>query len=205
VLASSLSGTITVQLKSLSTTPSPTPTASCSGKKYTIKSGDTCKSISKAQGISTNWLLLDNNLPAYCSNFPTSGSLCLTHTCKTYTVKQNDTCKSISSAYNMTQAQLLSWNPVLDLGCTNMNKSSGYEICVGMPGTAYVPPSNTLTGSPTTATSPVPVPTDVANGTTTNCGNYYQAVPGDYCNLILMRFGLSLTDFIVLNPEINEK
>jgi hypothetical protein len=36
------------------------------GKNYTIKPGDSCHSISKAQSVGTAWLLTDNALTAYC-------------------------------------------------------------------------------------------------------------------------------------------
>ena len=58
--------------------------------------------------------------------------------------------------------------------------------------------------APTTVATAAPIPTDVAEGTNTRCGEYYQVQPGEYCNLILTRFGVSLADFIFLNPEINQ-
>ncbi|KAI0398850.1 hypothetical protein F4802DRAFT_613319 [Xylaria palmicola] len=188
------------------TAPTPSPTNStCTGRTYEVQSGDTCKSISKAQKIGTNWLLMDNNVPAYCADFPTNGTLCLGHSCPTITLEANSTCNGLAKANNMTYAQLLAWNPSIDLACSNLDKQAGYELCVGNPDPGYVAPTSTsLSVSPTTATSPVAIPTDIANGTTTNCGSYYQAVPGDYCNLLLIRYGLSLGDFLVLNPEVNE-
>uniref|UniRef100_A0A093VPX5 Ectonucleoside triphosphate diphosphohydrolase 2 n=1 Tax=Talaromyces marneffei PM1 TaxID=1077442 RepID=A0A093VPX5_TALMA len=60
---------------------------------------------------------------------------------------------------------------------------------------------------PTAATStstPAPVPTDVATNTSQNCGEYYLVVARDDYNHIIMKFGIALTDFLVLNPEVNE-
>jgi hypothetical protein len=45
----------------------------------------------------------------------------------------------------------------------------------------------------------------VANGTNTYCGRYYKVVPGDYCNLVILEFSISLETFAFLNPAINEK
>ncbi len=188
--------------------PPPAPTNSssaCTGRSYTIKAGDTCQSISKAQQIGTNWLLTDNSLPAYCAGFPTSGLLCLNHTCPTYTVRANDTCNGIASTYNLTIAQFFTWNPVIDVACSNLNKSLGHEICIGSPGPKYTAPTTSLAppaddGYIARAGSHQP-----RKCTVTNCGMYYEAVRGDYCNLLLLRFGLSLTGFQILNPEINEK
>lgn len=48
------------------------------------------------------------------------------------------------------------------------------------------------------------MPTNVASGTNTYCGTFYEARLGDFCNLIIMKFGISLDDFVFLNPAINE-
>jgi hypothetical protein len=79
----------------------------------------------------------------------------------------------------------------------------GDQLCITKPGTPYVLPSLTSL-APTVPTTPAPIPTDVAAGTNTYCGMYYRAVLGDYCNLLVMKFGISLTDFVFLNPAINE-
>lgn len=91
--------------------PQQTPPA-CAGKTYQIQPGDDCHSISTSQGIATSWLLSDNNLASFCTDFPTEGSLCLTNTCSVYTVQTNDTCKSVAKTSNITEALLISWNPV---------------------------------------------------------------------------------------------
>lgn len=196
--------TVTSALTTATATATATP-SSC-GRTYSIQSGDTCASISESQEIGTTWLLLDNNLPAYCSGFPTNGSLCLDHSCPTYTVQANDTCNSIKSAHNMTLAQMLAWNPQLDLACSNLNMSLGLQLCVGSPGTPYTAPSSptgTVTGPGTTATVAAPVPDTVASGTNTDCGQYYTVQAGDYCNLLAMRFGISLSDLLFLNAGLN--
>lgn len=43
---------------------------------YNIKPADDCHSISTNQKIGTGWLLTDNNLQAYCADFPRSGFPC---------------------------------------------------------------------------------------------------------------------------------
>ncbi|MCJ1355898.1 MAG: hypothetical protein MMC33_005890 [Icmadophila ericetorum] len=174
----------------------------CTGRLYNIQPSDSCESISKSQGIGTSWLLTDNDLPAYCAEFPSSGTLCLQNTCQTYTVQGNDTCTAIASAQNVTYAQILAWNPIFNLDCSNIDKSFGFEICRGNPGTHYVIPTISF-AAVTVVTTPAPVPTNAATGTNADCGQWYQAIPGDYCNLLLIKFGISLDDFTFLNPEIN--
>ena len=48
------------------------------------------------------------------------------------------------------------------------------------------------------------MPTNIAGETNRYCGKFYEAKLGDYCNLITMKFSISLSDFIFLNPAINE-
>jgi hypothetical protein len=78
----------------------------------------------------------------------------------------------------------------------------GDQICVNKPGKPWVLASTTNL-APSIPTTPAPVPTNVAAGTNTDCGLFYTAQQGDYCNLIVLKFGISLTDFVFLNPAIN--
>ena len=98
----------TTRLPTSTTTPSTAPSAApaCGGSKYTIRTGDTCQSVSRSQRIGTAWLLFDNNLAAYCADFPNKGTLYIHNTCNTYTVRQNDTCKSIARAYNVSEVMI---------------------------------------------------------------------------------------------------
>lgn len=86
--------------------------ASCAGSTYNIKPSDDCYCISKEQKIGTSWLLTDNNLQAYCANFPKNGTLCLVNKCDVYTLKSNDTCTMIAKEHKITESQLRAWNPV---------------------------------------------------------------------------------------------
>lgn len=63
---------------------------------------------------------------------------------------------------------------------------------------------NTTVVASTAVTTVAPVPTDVAVNTTNRCGRYYDVVEGDYCNQIIVKYGISMSDFIFLNPSINE-
>lgn len=78
----------------------------------------------------------------------------------------------------------------------------GAQVCINAPGKPYVIPTLSVL-APSVVSTAAPVPTDVANGTNTSCGKYYKVVPGDYCNMIVIKFGISLSDFIFLNPVIN--
>lgn len=201
------------------TQPSETRPTTCSGKLYQIQPGDDCHSISKSQGISNGWLITDNALTANCADFPTDGTLCLVNTCEVYTVGQNETCVFIAGTHNITEAQFKAWNPVgspdlisrspltsgqeINAGCYNLARMNGSEVCVGVPGKAYTyPPPMTL--APTIPLAAAPVPTDAAQGTNTKCGRWYRAVLGEYCNEIVIKFGIAMDDFVFLNTAINQ-
>lgn len=79
----------------------------------------------------------------------------------------------------------------------------GDQVCVGIPGRPYISPAPT-TLVPSIPTTAAAVPTNVAGGTNNQCGRYYEAIQGDYCNLVIMRFSISLDDFLFLNTAINE-
>lgn len=99
-----------ILIQSRNTGPLVTPT--CAGTTYTIDPADDCNTIARSQGIGTGWLLIDNDLPLYCHEFPSSGELCLINKCSTTTVPGNSTCEMIADSHNITEAQLKSWNPV---------------------------------------------------------------------------------------------
>lgn len=109
---------------------------------YTVKSGDTCLSVAEANGVSTSWLLARNSIS--CSDFPTSGKLCIPDNikCETYKVAETDTCNSIAKEYEATWTKLVSWNPDVGKYCDKLPQlaSMGYSICVSTPGGTWENP-----------------------------------------------------------------
>ncbi|KAL2259269.1 hypothetical protein VTK26DRAFT_7116 [Humicola hyalothermophila] len=184
-------------------TSKPEPTeVSCTGTEYEIQSSDDCYSISAAQGVGTAWLLADNNLAAYCADFPTSGTLCITNKCDTVVVEVNQTCADIAGAAGITETQLKAWNPVINPVCSNIDMMNGTTLCISPPG-PQLPPPVTTNIPPLIPTTAAPVPTDAAKGSNERCGRWYKVEVGDYCNLVILKFGISLEDFLFLNPDIN--
>ena len=47
-----------------------------------------------------------------------------------------------------------------------------------------------------------PIPTPTVDGTNPDCGQYYYVQEGDGCSTITEKFGISLADFLFLNPEV---
>ncbi|PHH84578.1 hypothetical protein CDD83_1702 [Cordyceps sp. RAO-2017] len=186
-------------------TPVATPPAapSYTGDNYRIRPGDDCYSISRFQRVGTAWLLADNRLGAYCASFPESGSLYIVNKCSVYTVKANDTCNGIARGHNITMPQLKLWNPIIDAGYYNLVKISGTALCVSVPGRPYTLPSSVVTGIPGAPTTPAPVPGDIANGTTSRCARYHIVKPGEYCNGLVIKYGISQRHFSILNPSVN--
>ncbi|KAH7305459.1 hypothetical protein B0I35DRAFT_381589 [Stachybotrys elegans] len=181
--------------------PSPTDT-SCDGDEYTIQAGDDCYSISEAQGVGTAWMLADNDLGAYCGDFPTSGTICITNKCENVKVATNQTCVEIATAAGITETQLKAWNPVINPVCSNLNMMNGTMLCIEPPGPRLPPPEETDL-PPVTPTTAAPKPTDAAQGSNERCGRWYEVEAGDYCNMVILKFAISLEDFLFLNSGIN--
>lgn len=99
---------------------------------------------------------------------------------------------------------LTAFHQHINAGCYNLGRMNGTQVCVSIPGKPYTRPQTTRTLAPSIPVTPAPVPTDVANGTNIYCGRYYQAQLGNDCNLLVIKFGIALADFIFLNPQINE-
>ncbi|RMJ21574.1 LysM domain-containing protein, partial [Aspergillus sp. HF37] len=69
----------------------------------------------------------------------------------------------------------------------------------------WTPPSKTTATVTTTSTpTTAPVPTDIAEGTNIKCAEYYDVQKGDYCNNLVLKFGISLDDFLFLNSGVNQ-
>ncbi|RKU47570.1 hypothetical protein DL546_007146 [Coniochaeta pulveracea] len=143
------------------TTTGTTPTTSaaaggCAGTKYTIKSGDTCQTISKSQKISTVNLLLANQKAGFCYDFPTTGTLCIptSSQCTPYTVLSSDSCESIADTLKTSWTRLVSWNPELGANCQNIDQYVGYVICGSNPGGGWMDPSPPVSTTSTPTTTP---------------------------------------------------
>ncbi len=133
----------------------------------------------------------------------TSNNSCLPRTCPTYLVKAGDDCATIAASRGLSLAQLLSYNPALNMYCTNLIANT--NICVGPSEAQYTPttiPGATAT-KPNYATATVAPPGSVPFGTTKSCGKYYRINPGDYCQQISLNYTITVKDFQEINPSIN--
>ncbi|KAF5626370.1 peptidoglycan-binding lysin domain protein [Fusarium tjaetaba] len=122
-------------------------------------------------------------------------------TCTQYTVQEKDTCRSITKASKVTYAQLLSWNPSLDVTCGNLSKQKDGKICISNPlGNFALPSSSKPVATLITTEAPVPSPT--GQGTNAHCGEWYQVALGDDCSMIATNHSITRKDLLFLNPEL---
>ncbi|KAG6978016.1 LysM domain-containing protein [Fusarium oxysporum f. sp. conglutinans] len=123
--------------------------------------------------------------------------------CKEYVVKEGDTCLKIAKQNKVTYAQVVSWNRSLKSFCSKIETFKKFKVCVSNPLGDFSLPTNTQGGT-SVVTTAAPVPSKVPNNTTKNCGKYSQVKKGQDCSDLLTGAGITLTDFLLLNPQVWE-
>ncbi|KAF9451422.1 carbohydrate-binding module family 50 protein [Macrolepiota fuliginosa MF-IS2] len=131
-------------------------------RKYTVKEGDICDSISAANQVSTYQLAVVNHglVDEGCSNLAPGQEICLGYPSEdcstTYVVQDNDTCDGINSAHSLNSTILYLNNPQINQACDNIY--IGEVLCVAQ--NVQVPPAPAgaipATAIPATATPAVP-------------------------------------------------
>ncbi|KAF8147950.1 hypothetical protein K438DRAFT_1510708, partial [Mycena galopus ATCC 62051] len=105
---------------------------------YTVVSGDTCSKIEGQTGVSDAELhTLNPGINSGCTNLQIGQVLCTSDggtsdsgCSQTYTVVSGDYCSKIETMFGITDAELHSWNPSINSGCTNLQ--IGQSLCVSM-------------------------------------------------------------------------
>ncbi|KAK5655842.1 hypothetical protein OQA88_5381 [Cercophora sp. LCS_1] len=141
------------------------PPRNCTGTQYTVKKGDTCESISRANSVATDRMIDLNKLDYSCNTLQVGSALRILDKCTTMVVEKNQTCASIIKGKPIHIPELEAWNPTLASLCSsplhpNLDALFGRTLCLSPPGGAPVP---TLTATPTvvptkehlTITSPI--------------------------------------------------
>ncbi|PPQ88791.1 hypothetical protein CVT25_010476 [Psilocybe cyanescens] len=178
--------------------------ATClSGNHYTVQAGDDPQAIAVAHGVPTGPLKTLNGIFPDGTNLVAGQDLCLPRTCPIYLVQANDNCAAVASAHSLTFAQLVSYNPSINMDCSNL--ISNTNICVGPSGVEYTP--TTIPGATSTtsgfASSTIAPPGPTPFGTTPECGKFYQVNSGDNCQQISLNNSISVDLFEQINPSIN--
>ncbi|KAF8214838.1 hypothetical protein K438DRAFT_2008959 [Mycena galopus ATCC 62051] len=186
--------------------PTSTTSAQCAllGRNITVSAASNCAAVAAQYSVSLYDVYSSNSLPQTDCSVDAGTELCLPKACITYTVATNDTCAGIETAANLTDVQLLAYNPSLGSTCQYLSQQVGNLICVSPHGgfppvsatTAAIAPSGT-------ATALAPVPTPTASGSTAACGEWAVAVAGDFCSTFALRYAVTLADLYTMNPEIN--
>lgn len=183
VIGSQVDGSITC---ALGTFQSGLPT-------YTVMQSDTCQSISSTWNVTLEFLQLQNPF-LDCSINLTQGFVLLLSASSQSSgcsaadiVGPNDTCASVAARNNITVRQLSGINPAI-------NCSSYSDPATGATAPAPLLLSQLLCVSPgvLSVTSPL----------IRSCGRVYNVGPGDRCVDISRGFGLSLSEFMWLNPGL---
>lgn len=132
-------------------------TTACTGSYVAVPTGISCDDMAERHNISTDSLLMLNQLDGGCANWPGNlTKMCVEGVCNPYMVQPNDTsCLDLARNFNITLTQLLAWNPTIDPLCQNWNRTINHVICVSNPA-GYVPHDpvgggNDDGGTPTTA------------------------------------------------------
>ncbi|KAM5487940.1 hypothetical protein MaudMau93_004334 [Microsporum audouinii] len=117
---------------------------------------------------------------------------------KFYKVKPGDNCYDIAKTNGISQDDFNAWNPAVGDTCAGL--WGGYYVCIGTKAT--VPSTISTTTASTSTGSPGPSPTQP--GIINTCTNFYQAVSGDNCDVIVnQKFKtFTLEDFIAWNPAV---
>ncbi|RAH66876.1 uncharacterized protein BO66DRAFT_404439 [Aspergillus aculeatinus CBS 121060] len=197
----------------------PVANVSCStGNWYTVQPEDTCDSIALAQSISSSTLYQINPTLYNCSD-PTLGlRLCLPLACENvYEIAAGDNCSSITAATGTSWLKLVSYNGMVDSGCSNIGDTAllGGVRCVSAPGGTFNLTVSANSSSTSGAdgqggsgsgygTNFVALPSDItlADGTTTDCGDYYTIVSGDTCVSLLAEANTPFNLFMAADPSI---
>ncbi|KAF7137081.1 hypothetical protein CNMCM5793_006969 [Aspergillus hiratsukae] len=183
-----------------------TATPTCLGQLVQpITNWLTCNSLSDLYNVSTgNARLATGSADCYFNT-----TVCLPQPCPIATVWDAPSCASLANlasnaTYNVSESQLLSWNPNILGSCDGV--SNGQRVCLQAPGGTWATPPVAITAPTgtsqyfTTATPAYPT----QNGTTSDCGKYYQVSTGDDCATVDLRFGLNFTTLQALNTFLDD-
>lgn len=113
----------------LNATASTSAEPTCSNSVL-VASGDSCASVARNNGVSTQGLRAQNGLSKDCTLPVIGTTLCLPETCDLYLLRRGDDCDAIATQHSTSVSRLVAWNPMLNIECTNLNEWEDDYICV---------------------------------------------------------------------------
>ncbi|KAJ4169798.1 hypothetical protein NW754_005946 [Fusarium falciforme] len=210
-------------------TPSPTqPDMVDNCNKFAfVSKGQTCDTISKANGITTAELYKWNpsvgsgceglwadvyvcvsvvgHSPSPTKPTPTNGIETpspiqdgMVNNCnKFHLVKTTTTCTSIQDYYKLPLATFYKWNPSVGTDCRSL--LANYYVCVM---TTDYKPETTPKPSPTTLSNGIATPSPIQANMHKNCNKFHLVSSTTTCSSISNYYNLPLKDFYSWNPSV---
>ncbi|KAL2857220.1 hypothetical protein BJY01DRAFT_136766 [Aspergillus pseudoustus] len=114
-----------------------------------------------------------------------------------YQVRSGDYCELIADSFSIDLPLFQAINPSINSDCTNL--VPGLYYCVSP--TRDWNETTTTTAVPTYTAAPAPTP----SGTTSHCYEWYVVRSGDSCNRIESLYGITLDEFRLWNPSLNQQ
>lgn len=119
-----------------------------------------------------------------------------------YRAVSGDTCNSIAGAHpKLTAEEFIRWNPTVGADCRRVLPDAFYCIAqFGDAGPKLATPTTFSNVSMTQRPSPRPQP--IQDGIADACLSFYRAISGDTCQVVADKHGISLANFLSLNPVV---
>ncbi|KAL4766809.1 hypothetical protein BDW60DRAFT_212576 [Aspergillus nidulans var. acristatus] len=119
------------------------------------------------------------------------------------TNKRKYQCADIEEDFDITEAQLLTWNPWLGTDCdtnlyANLNDTDTRAVCIGVGSSSSTTATTTPSSTTATATSVAPTQTGYIYG----CQEFFTVESGDDCSTMETEFGVTLAQLYEWNPSI---
>lgn len=121
----------------------------------------------------------------------------ITPLCTEYAEAQaGDGCFSLSSLWQITEADLYTWNTVLGPDGANCSTQlfADFWYCIAIQG------STTTSSSPSSTSTAPSVPSPVQSGINPQCTSYAEAVSGDFCSEFASANGITTGQLYLWNP-----
>ncbi|CAP64831.1 uncharacterized protein PODANS_5_3800 [Podospora anserina S mat+] len=185
-------------LNSAGTAPPPQRTRS-TGTQYVVKAGDTCRTIAGLAGVGSYQLINENGLDLSCNLLPPAGeSICIPEKCETFELVVDQTCDDIMKEYGMTKAQFAGLEslhqPVVQASWRLERLVSLRQREMRSPPTPLCRQITILIRT-STAVSGMLINTDIGTP---------QVQPDEYCQMISLKFSISVDGFYFLNPNLDK-
>ncbi|KAL8380867.1 hypothetical protein RB595_005249 [Gaeumannomyces hyphopodioides] len=202
-------------------------------RKYEMKEGDGCHDIALSQNASSYSVIQNPTIDINCVLMPKPGTkLCLDTPCHTHKLQTGQDCEEIAKTYGISTERLIALNPILDSTCSNIDRFSGYVVCVGP--TSLLPAEDSASSSESSlfmaASEQAPQPEASqkprAPNTPDHCKDFYNGVeatdpdiaaravrapglvtPGtielqNRCSIVAAKYMIHFEELIRLNPSL---